>query len=87
MSLWLPACLLNSGENFAQYKFRATHPKNKKQEQMLGEVNNKSEVQASSSAWSPSLSNLATEGLPEVKIMPGLPLTTLGSYPVCVYLI
>jgi len=54
---------------------------------MLGEVNNKSEVQASSSAWSPSLSNLATEGLPEVKIMPGLPLTTLGSYPVCVYLI
>ncbi|KAK4822656.1 hypothetical protein QYF61_018608 [Mycteria americana] len=41
MALWLPAYLLNSSvgleKAFAQYKFRTTHPKNKNQEQMLGE--------------------------------------------------
>lgn len=91
MALWLPACLLSSPlgleKAFAQYKFRTTRPKGKSQEQMLGEVNNKSDAQDSSADWNPSLTNLAAKGFPEVTIMPGSPLTALGAYPLCVCLI
>lgn len=47
---------------------------------MLGEVSNKSDVRDSSAAWKPSLSNMAAEGFPEVKIIPASPLTALVLY-------
>ena len=81
MVLWLPACLLDSSFGLERPLLSTSSGQHilriKKQEQMLGEMSNKSDVQDSSAAWNPSLSNLAAEGFPEVKIMPGSPLTAL----------